>query len=344
MKGIVLLGNSRVQIEEFPDPRPGPGEVLVRIKVAGICGSDIHFYRSRPEYIHTNIIAGHEGSGIIIEAGDGVENVKIGDRVSIYHYASCGHCRYCLKGEKMLCPNSKGMGWKIHGSDAEYVTIDAENCLPLPASLTFVDGVFLACTGITAYSAIRKLIPSGRNTLAIFGLGPVGLAVILLAKVLGIETIGLDRVPERIDLAKQIGVDDVIKVDTQNVEECVKLLTDGDGPGMIIDTTGNPEVLEEAIQVSATGGRIAVVGIPGILGPEVDVSAQLNLFRVVTKQLTIVGVRVAPIWEYFDMVDLLISRNIHFDSIVTHRFSLDEAQQAFEIASAGYAGKVIFEV
>lgn len=342
MKGLVLLGKRKVVIRRFPDPKPGPGEVVVRIHSAGICGSDLHFYRAEPRYLDTHLIAGHEGSGVVSEIGEGVSSLKIGDRVAIYHYTSCGHCQNCLAGEKMLCDEAKGMGWKRDGTFAEYVVIDAQNCLPLPEGLTFEDGVFLTCTGITAYSALRKLAISVGDTLAVVGLGPVGLAAILLAKAMGAYVIGLDLVPERLDLARQVGADSIVNVHKQQPDKILKDLTQGAGPKKIIETSGNPNALWMALEAVGKEGAVAVVGLGGIVGPEAETKAMIKPFSLVTKEVTLFGSRVAPIWQYYEAVSFLKSKSVHFHELITHRFSLEDAQEAFEVAATGKSGKVVF--
>jgi len=338
----VLLGSGKVVVKNFPDPEPGPNEVLVRVKVAGICGSDLHFYRSSEHYLNTALIGGHEGAGIVEKVGGNVTHLRPGDRVCIYHYTSCGYCQNCLAGKKMLCDEAKGMGWKRDGTFAEYVVIDVQNCLPLPEDLTFEDGVFLTCTGITAYSALRKLAISAGDTLAVVGLGPVGLAAVLQAKAMGANVIGLDLIPERLALARQVGANSIVNVHKQRPDEILKDLTQGAGPEKIIETSGNPNALWEALETVRTEGAIAVVGLGGIVGPEAETKAMIKPFSLVTKEVTIFGSRVAPIWQYYEAVRFLESKSVHFHELVTHRFSLEDAQEAFKAAATGKAGKVVF--
>ncbi len=188
MKGLVFLGNKNIELREFADPEPDINEVVIEVKVSAICGSDLHFYHAAPDYLKTyiyskkEIISGHEPSGVVYKTGKKVTNIKIGDRVSIYHYIGCEHCKHCLSGNIMFCKEKLGLGWNVHGANAKYLRIKAKNCLPLSDKLSFIDGAFLSCIASTAYSALKKINPFGNDTLTIFGLGPVGLTIILLAK------------------------------------------------------------------------------------------------------------------------------------------------------------------
>ena len=209
MRGVVPLGGGRIEVREVPDPRPGPGEAVVALRNAGICGSDLHTAHNSWAEIgeRQNLVIGHEASGVVAEVGAGVSPALVGTRVSVYHYRGCGLCRHCLAGEIVFCAGKRGYGWHVHGADADYLLTDARNCCPLPDELTHLDGSFLACAAGTAYAALRKLeaVP-GAPPCAVVGLGPVGLAAALLARAMGWQVIGLDRVAERRAYAEAQGI------------------------------------------------------------------------------------------------------------------------------------------
>lgn len=209
MRGVVPLGAGRVEVREVPDPRPGPGEAVVALRNAGICGSDLHTAHKSWEEIgeRQNLVIGHEASGVVAEVGAGVSRALVGTRVSVYHYLGCGVCRHCLAGEIVFCNSKRGYGWHVHGADADYLLTDARNCCPLPDTLTHLDGSFLACAAGTAYAALRKLeAMPGAPLCAVVGLGPVGLAAALLARAMGWQVIGLDRIAERRAYAEAQGI------------------------------------------------------------------------------------------------------------------------------------------
>ena len=161
MKGVVFVGNGKVEVRKFPKPRPEGTEVLVKVMASGLCGSDMHPYRRPPEYWRQfPIIRGHEPGGIVEEVGDRVSGISPGDRVSVYHAPACGRCEACVKGYYYRC-TTIGDGYrlaslKVHGADAEYVLVDRNVCFPLPDELDYEDAAVIACAGGTAYHALRR--------------------------------------------------------------------------------------------------------------------------------------------------------------------------------------------
>src|SRR5947208_5755607 len=188
MKGLVFLGDQTVQLRAFPDPQPGPGEVVVAIRASGMCGSDLRSYQLG----QSKFVTGHEPCGVIAERGAGVSETQapIGQRVIVHHYWGCGMCKHCRVGYTQMCANgSRVMGFSANGGNAEYVLAPAGSLVPLPDELSFAEGAAIACGTGTAYSALKRLDVSGRDTLAIFGQGPVGLAATQLATAMGARVV-----------------------------------------------------------------------------------------------------------------------------------------------------------
>ena len=158
MRGVMFLGHGQVEVREFPVPTPVGTQVLVQVKAAGICGSDMHRYHLKPEEIPPTI-RGHEPSGVVAEVGDAVTFVKVGDRVSVYHAPACNHCEPCAQGYFFNC-TTIGPGWRLgnkpHGGDADYVLVDQNVCFKLPDELNYEDGAIIACAGGTAYHALNR--------------------------------------------------------------------------------------------------------------------------------------------------------------------------------------------
>lgn len=337
MKGVVLLGDCDLEIREFPDPVPGPGEVVVRTKAAAICGSDIHVYRQPRKRFENRpaVIAGHEPAGLVEAVGEGVTMVKPGDRVSVYHYIGCGKCRHCLAGMRQWCPETKGLGSHCHGGDAGFVLVREDNCCLLPEELSFIDGAFMACAAGTAYSALSKLKPNGTDTLLVTGLGPVGLSGVAMAKAMGARVAAVGRREIRLELAREIGADWVIDSDSPDVVRQLAALCP-EGIDMAFETSGASEALELAVRVLARGGRAALVA--GVTRLQ-----DFGLGQVVNKQITLMGSFVIPIWMVSEMAAFIASKGLSFEKLVTHRFPIDQAKEAFELFDAGECGKVVFE-
>lgn len=337
MKGVVFLGDRKAEVRDYPDPEPGPGEVVVALKAGGLCGSDLHLYRQSEEQRAGNtIIPGHEPSGVVVALGAGVHTVQVGDRVSVYHYRGCGSCRQCLEGNLMWCPDRRGYGGPIHGSDADLILTDARNALPLPDEFSFAAGAMMACNAGTGFSAISKLNASGRDTVAIIGQGPVGLAGTLFAKALGARVIVIEPQQVRRELALSLGADEAIDPTATDAVAAIRDLTRGEGADGAFETSGHSSGQNTAVEGLRLGGRAVFVGI----GHQ---EKTLNPSQIIGRQLTLMGSFVLPIYQYYDMVRFVRDRKVPLDAMVTHRFSIDQAVEAFELFDRGNTGKVIFE-
>lgn len=338
-KGVILLGNQQAAVKKFPLPRPGTGELVMRVKSAGICGSDLHFYRSTPEElgIRRGVIIGHEPSGIVQEVGPGVSHFRPGDRITVNHTLGCGYCEYCLAGETVLCSENIGIAAAGYGGDTEYMLMPARNCLHLPHELSFVEGSFIACTGATAYNALRKLSLSGRDKLVVFGLGPVGLSAVLVGRALGATVFGVDILPERLNMATDLGAAESIHAQETDPLEAIRGLTHGRGAECVLETSGSPAGQSNAVDVVCPQGKVVFVGLD-------KGEKSMSPGQFVHKQAILIGAKVMPASLYGEMTRFLLDRNVRFESLVTHRFALDEGPSAFAQFDAGAAGKFIFEM
>ena len=352
MRGVVPLGGGRVEVREVPDPRPGPGEAVVALRNAGICGSDLHTAHRSWEEIgeRQNLVIGHEASGVVAEVGAGVSPALVGTRVSVYHYRGCGLCRHCLAGEFVFCAGKRGYGWHMHGANADYLLTDARNCCPLPDELTHLDGSFLACAAGTAYAALRKLeaVP-GACACAVVGLGPVGLAAAMLARAMGWQVIGLDRVAERRAYAEAQGITTVAPPKNDHgadgrdapagrvesgpgpLTEAVRAVTGGADPGRVFDASGSEGGLAAALAVVGRGGRVVTVGRG--MWP-LRFAPQVNVADLIRKQAQVMGSWVLPIHYYYDLVDLMVATGTSFAPLGAGRFPIDAAPRAFSKAEA----------
>src|SRR5579883_2564681 len=247
MRGVVCLGNRRVELREFPDPEPGPGEVVVRIGAAGLCGSDLHAYRGERAQTH---ISGHEPCGTIAALGAGVTGWRAGERVIVHHYAGCGQCKYCRIGYDQLCLHGhRTFGFGAHGANADFLLVPARCLVRLPDALSFAEGAAIACGTGTAYMALTKLGVSGRDTLAIYGQGPVGLSATLLGKAMGARVIAVEVAEPRRALARELGADVVLDPQSEDPVAAIRELTGGGGGG------GNPRLHRPSGRAGAGGAE-----------------------------------------------------------------------------------------
>ena len=336
-QGLVLCGNQKAEIKEFPLKEPQKGEILLRIKAAGLCGSDLHYYRNTPEELgnRLGVVIGHEPSGLVVKVGLGVSNFYPGDRVAVNHTLGCNHCEFCLAGETVLCSKNKGIASAGYGGDAEYSLMPSQNCFHLPNELSFIEGTFIGCTGATVYNALRKLNPSGRDKIVIFGMGPVGLAAILVAKAFGATVFGVDVIHERLDMAKKIGATDVINATETDPVKVIQSLTHGLGVDSVLETSGSSVAQSCAIDLVRPQGKIVFIGLS-------KGEKSINPEQFIHKQAILIGSKVMPGNLYWEMTRFMIDKKIRFESLVTHSNSLVDGPVAFKKFNEGAAGKFMF--
>lgn len=340
MKAAYLPGNSTVEIKNVQLPQPGHGEVLIKMKSSTICGSDIRaIYREHlgkgPEG-YQNKICGHEPCGQIVEVGPGMKRFKKGDRVIIYHISGCGVCNDCRRGYMISCTSEhrSAYGWQRDGGMAEYLLAEEKDLVLLPDSLTYTDGAQVACGFGTVYEGLEKISVNGDDAVLVVGLGPVGLAACMLARAMGSKKIiGVDTVQERVDLAIQKGLVDHAFISNDKAQAKILELTDGYGCEKAVECSGHTLGRQLAIRASRKWGKIVFIGEGGTVefNPSPD---------IIHDQKTIYGSWVTNIWRMEELVERIIRWGIHPEDLVTHRFSLDRASEAFALMAGGKCGKV----
>lgn len=338
MKGVVFLGERECLVKDLPDPIPEAGQVRVKLKSSGICGSDLHVYRGlnkEDAKKRGDRIPGHEPSGVVESLGSGVRHLKEGDRVSIYHYLACGYCKQCASGYLQWCSQAKGLGGPIDGGHADLIIADERNCVLLPDSLSFSDGAFIACAGGTAYSAMQKLEVSGNDCIAIFGLGPVGLSGLLVAKAMGGKVIGIDISSDRLALARQLGADAVANPNEGDALETVRKFSGGEGVDLAFEASGSAQGRQQIAAGLRRGGKAVFAGVGSN-------EKTLNLTEIIGRQLTLMGTFVLPLWMAWELVHFLTRHQLSFAPAATHFFPIDKAPEAYRLADEGKTGKVVF--
>jgi len=339
MTGIVLPGNRALELREFDVPEPGTGQVLIRMKASSLCGSDLRaIYRPTdqghgPE-AYRGVIAGHEPCGIIDKVGPGVRSFLAGDRVVVYHIAGCGMCWDCRNGWMISCssPDRAAYGWQRPGGHAQFLLADERTLVALPDELTYLDGAMVACGLGTAYAACVRADISGRDNVLVTGLGPVGVGVALVSRALGARVIGVEAVPERRQLARDLGFTDVVSPDDGGMAALAVLVPER-GVEVAIDCSGNAEARVLCLEQAREWGRVVYVGEGGSVSFEPSP-------LLIHKQLALYGSWVCSLPQMQDLIELLVRWKLHPEVMVTHRFTLAQGHEAYETFDTGRSGKV----
>jgi threonine dehydrogenase-like Zn-dependent dehydrogenase len=349
MKGVVFTGHRQLEIRDFPDPTPGPGEVVLEIKASGMCGSDLKLYRAPPGAATAGlglgdkvdlVIAGHEPCGVVAAVGAGVnpEQVQVGMRVMEHHYRGCAGCPQCSSGWMQLCETGvkEIYGVTGHGAHAQYMKCPARTLMPLPDELSFSAGAAIACGTCTAWGALRRIELKGEQTIAVFGQGPVGLSATLLASRLGARVIALDISPERLQRAKAFGADAVINpTETPDVVAAIRSLTHGLGAHAALEASSAPSARRQAAQCVRTWGKVALVGEGGELS--LDVSNDM-----IRRQVTIMGSWTFSTAGQAECARFVAERKIDLDQLFTDHWRLDQAVEAYQHFDKQASGKGVF--
>lgn len=347
MPGVYLPGDSSTELRDVAVPDPGPGQVLLRVGASGICGSDIgYIYRGYQTHkgldgaAYRGVVSGHEPAGQVVAVGPGCRRSALGDRVIVYHIAGCGLCVNCRRGFYISCSDASraAYGWQRDGGNAAYLLAEERTLVPLPDELSYVDGALVACGFGTAYEGLRRIGVDGDGDLLVVGLGPVGLAAAMIGRGKGARrVVGVEPSEVRRVWAEQTGlVDATIATDGDTLESLMDL-TGGVGFAYTIDASGSTGGRSTAIEAAAEWAHVSLVGEGGRL--ETEVSDTL-----LHKQLTLHASWVTSLPTMAELATNLVAWGVRPEAVVSDRFSLDEADEAFRLAAGASRGKIVFDL
>jgi len=347
MKGVVFLGDRKVELRTFPDPAPGFGEVVVQMKASGMCGSDLKFYRSAPGEAQKALglggnaepfIAGHEPCGVVVARGPGVSEREApdGQRVMDHHYAGCGACKHCRVGWSQLCRAGITVyGVTAHGGHAEYLKVPVRTLVPLPEELSFAEGAAVACGTGTAYGALRRMRIAGGDTLAVFGQGPVGLSATVLGHAMGARVVAVENSPERLKLAQDFGADVLLDSSKEDPVRSILEHTKGEGVDLALDCTGVAAARRAAVRCVKTWGTACYVGEGG----DVTLDVSPDLLR---RQVTLIGSWTFSAMGMLECARFIADKRIPLERIFSHRWKLEQADEAYRSFDTQSTGKGVF--
>ena len=339
MKAVVKAGpGPGLEIRDVPVPAVGPGEVLIRVRRAGVCGTDLHIWewdawargRMRPP-----VTVGHEFVGDVVELGSGVTELKVGERVSCESHIVCGHCIACRTGNAHVCENTRILGVDVNGGWAEYVAVPASNAWRAPSNVSIEVQGIMEPLGNAVHTAFAGDLSTCR--IAVTGCGPIGLFAVGVAKAAGAaQVIASDVSPYRLDLAKKMNADAVIDPSKQDFVERVRELTGGRMLDGVLEMSGNPNAIRGALGALRSGGRLSQLGL--ISEPLALDWTQLLIFKGITLH-GIIGRRMYQTW--YQMDGLLRSGRLDLRPAITHVMPMEKVADAIALLRSGQAGKVV---
>ncbi|NLH38676.1 MAG: L-threonine 3-dehydrogenase [Elusimicrobia bacterium] len=323
---------------DVPEPVCGDNDVKVKIKQTAICGTDIHIYdwnQWAQDTIHVPMVIGHEFVGNIVEMGKNVKGLKIGQRVSGEGHVTCGYCRSCRAGKRHLCINTKGIGVNIPGAFAEYLVMPHENIFPVPDELTDDEASVLDPLG-NAVHTILSFDLVGEDVL-ITGAGPIGIMGAVVAQHIGARNVVITDINDyRINLAKQCGIKNVVDSRKESLDDVMRKLKMTEGFDVGYEMSGSPVAFNDMLKALRMGARIGLLG----LLPD---DTKIPWGSVIFKAFFIKCIYGREVFETWYKMAAMIQSGLDIKPVITHKFSVDDYQKAFEIMDSGKSGKVIIK-
>ena len=338
MKASRFLGNKTFAVADLPTPHAGPGELVLRNQVCGVCGTDVHIYHGEPGSADVNppVVLGHEYSGEVVEVGEGVTGFAVGDHVTVDPNIYCGHCAYCQNGKKQLCPSMEAIGVTRDGGFAQYSRIPASQAFKLEPTVPWEAAAMAEPLACCLHGIDLAGIQVG-DKVCVVGGGAIGLLMVQLAKLSGASQIVLSEPNEkRRQVGLQLGANAALDPTRTDAQEAFAQVLDG-GANVVIECVGNVPAVKSAFQFAGKGATVLLFSVP-----KVDATFDLPLFDVYKKELTIKGSFVNPD-THARAVALINSGKVDFDPIITHRFTLDQLPEAIAMQMSDASIKVVVE-
>lgn len=338
MKASRFLGNKTFAVTDLPTPHAGPGELVLRNQVCGVCGTDVHIYHGEPGSADVNppVVLGHEYSGEVVEVGEGVTGFAVGDHVTVDPNIYCGHCAYCQNGKKQLCPSMEAIGVTRDGGFAQYSLIPASQAFKLEPTVPWEAAAMAEPLACCLHGIDLAGIQVG-DKVCVVGGGAIGLLMVQLAKLSGASQIVLSEPNEkRRQVGLQLGANTALDPTRPDAQEAFAQVLGG-GANVVIECVGNVPAVKSAFQFAGKGATVLLFSVP-----KVDATFDLPLFDVYKKELTIKGSFVNPD-THARAVALINSGKVDFDPIITHRFPLDQLPEAIAMQMSDASIKVVVE-
>ena len=335
MRAAVAEGEGKLVVREFDGPgEPGPGEIRVAVRAAGVCHTDVGVVEGYLMQGPPPVIPGHEPMGVVDALGEGVAGVRVGQRVAVDPLVVCGTCTRCLAGQPHICERWRAgvdgygsLGRARPGGFAEYLLAPARNAVPLPDSMTDAEGAILVDACATSYHAVRRAGVRPGETVLLLGLGGLGQASLrFLRLVSGLRIIAVDTVEHKLELAGQAGADVLVHAGEEDVGAVARRETAGAGVDAVVEHTGNPAAAESGLAALRMGGRMVVAGCS-------SGAFSVPMVRCCLDEINVLGSHGFTHGEILEIVGLIDAGVVRFDDLVSHRLALSELPYALEMLS-----------
>jgi L-iditol 2-dehydrogenase len=342
MKAVMKVepGYDKMLLKTIPELEVQKNQVKIKVAYTGICGTDIHTFTGQYKNSQTPVVLGHEFSGIVVEVGEAVTKVKVGDKVtSETTFVTCGECDYCLEKDYNLCAHRKGIGTQINGSFAEYVISREESVHVLPDAVDLKAAALTEPLACCVHAALEKTVVKKEDKVLIFGPGPIGLLQAQVVKAQGAFVIlaGITKDQKRLELAKSLGVDIAVDIQKESLEEIVLTYTNGYGVDKLFECSGAVQALNQGLPLVKKKGTFVQVGI---------FSEKLNLLdqeSIIQREITYIGTRSQKPSSWHIALKLLEEKKINTEKMITKIVPLDYWRQGFEAVLSGNEIKVLVQ-
>jgi len=321
-------GPGNMEIREVPEPKPGPGEVKIEVKAAGICGSDIHIYHDTIAIpLNPPVITGHEFSGVVNAIGEGVTSCKVGDRVTSETAISyCGQCSYCKTGRYNLCNERKTLGYWHNGAFAKFTIVPQDKIHLLPKKISFIEGALLEPLACVTHAIMDQNIISPTDIVLITGPGAIGLMSLQVAKAYGAKVLisGTNYDVDRLEFARKLSADRVVNIQKEDIYQIIQEETHGYGADVVFECSGSPSAIKSNMDLIKKRGRYNQIGLT-------EKMTSLDFSQICYKELKVTG-SLGSIWTSWEnAISLVKNDKVDLKCLVSHQFPLSSWEKGFNI-------------
>ncbi|MCP5150973.1 MAG: L-threonine 3-dehydrogenase [Ectothiorhodospiraceae bacterium] len=325
-----------IEMREVPVPRVGTNEVMIEVEQTAICGTDLHIHawdEWAARTIAPPLVIGHEFVGRVVELGPGVDNYRVGDRVSAEGHITCGTCRNCRAGRRHLCTHTRGIGVNRDGAFAEYLVVPAQNLWLIPDAIPSEIAAFFDPYGNAVHCALS--FPVVGEDVLITGAGPIGIIAAGVCRHIGARHVVVtDRNPYRLELARRMGATHVVNVAEESLDQAMRAEGIHEGFDIGLEMSGNPSAFDDMLRHMYHGAKVALLGIlPG--------DTRIDWDQVIFKGLTLKGIYGREMFETWYKMTQLVLGGLDLSPVLTHRLAIEDFQQGFDVMRSGECGKVV---